>query len=82
MPGIPFGFIAISHDVREALNDGMREYRLLRGGESYKGRFADTGRILETSGLARGADARLLLAAAVAARGRSTGLRRRVVDRI
>ena len=45
----PLGFILISHAVREALGDGMREYHLLRGGEQYKARFANTDRNLETS---------------------------------
>lgn len=35
------GFVLLSHSIREAFRDGMREYRFLRGGESYKYRFAD-----------------------------------------
>jgi GT2 family glycosyltransferase/CelD/BcsL family acetyltransferase involved in cellulose biosynthesis len=77
----PLGFTLIAHAVEQALTDGMREYHLLRGGERYKARFANRERTLETIGAARGADARLLLAAASAARGRSLGLRRRTVDR-
>ena len=77
----PLGFIMISHAVREAHADGMREYHLLRGGERYKRRFTNVDRVLETSALARGVDARLLLAAAEAARGRSLGLRGRILDR-
>jgi GT2 family glycosyltransferase/CelD/BcsL family acetyltransferase involved in cellulose biosynthesis len=77
----PLGFILIAHAVQQALTGGMREYHLLRGGERYKARFANRERTLETIGAARGADARLLLAAASAARGRSLGLRRLTVDR-
>lgn len=35
------GFVLFCHTIREAMNDGMREYRLLRGDEGYKARFAD-----------------------------------------
>ncbi|KKM06322.1 hypothetical protein LCGC14_1745150 [marine sediment metagenome] len=63
------GFVLLAHSIREAFNDGMHEYRLLRGGEAYKGRFASEDPGLETIGLARGVAARALLAGAVAARG-------------
>jgi CelD/BcsL family acetyltransferase involved in cellulose biosynthesis len=75
------GFILLAHAVRQALDDGMREYRFLRGGSALKARFATADPGLETTGLARGASARLLLATAAAARGRSLGLRRRILDR-
>ena len=42
------GFVLMNHTIREALNDGMREYRLLLGGESYKDRFANADHGLET----------------------------------
>jgi CelD/BcsL family acetyltransferase involved in cellulose biosynthesis len=35
------GFVAHAHAIRECLDDGLAEYRLLRGGEAYKARFAD-----------------------------------------
>ncbi|NEK84291.1 GNAT family N-acetyltransferase [Blastococcus saxobsidens] len=35
------GFLLLAHAIRAALEDGMGEYRLLRGGEPYKARFAD-----------------------------------------
>ena len=72
----PVGFVLLAHAVREALTDGMREYRLLRGGEAYKERFATSDPGLETFGLPRSAPARLMLAAARAVGGRSLGLRR------
>jgi CelD/BcsL family acetyltransferase involved in cellulose biosynthesis len=76
----PVGFVLLAHAVREALADGMCEYRLLRGDAPYKKRFATSDPGLETYGLPRGAPARLMLAAARAAGGRSLGLRR-MLDR-
>ena len=70
------GFLLLNRAVREALNDGMREYRLLRGDEAYKVRLATGDPGLETIGLARGAVGRGVLRVTVAARGRSLGLRR------
>ena len=35
------GFVLLSHTIREAFQDGQHTYRLLRGGEAYKKRFAD-----------------------------------------
>jgi CelD/BcsL family acetyltransferase involved in cellulose biosynthesis len=72
----PVGFVLLVHAVREALTDGMGEFRLLRGGDAYKDRFATSDPGLETFGLPRGAPAQLVLAAAKAAGGRSLGLRR------
>jgi CelD/BcsL family acetyltransferase involved in cellulose biosynthesis len=42
------GIVLIIHTVREALRDGIREYRFLRGGEAYKSRFASSDPGLET----------------------------------
>lgn len=42
------GFVLIAHTIREALQDGMDEYRLLRGDESFKYRFATSDPGLET----------------------------------
>ena len=77
----PVGFVRLAHAVREALTDGMYEFRLLRGGAPYKERFATSDPGLETYGLPRGAPAQLMLAAARAVGGRSLGLRR-ILDRI
>jgi len=49
------GFVLMVHSMREAINDGVQEYRFLRGGEAYKGRFANEDRGLETIGVAGGA---------------------------
>ncbi len=48
------GFVLMVHSMRAALGDGVREYRFLRGGEAYKGRFANEDRGLETIGVAGG----------------------------
>jgi CelD/BcsL family acetyltransferase involved in cellulose biosynthesis len=77
----PAGFVLLAHAVREALTDGMAEFRLLRGGAAYKERFATRDPGLETFGLPRGASAQLLLTAARAAQGRSLGVRR-ILDRL
>jgi len=76
----PVGFVLLMHALRAALADGMSEYRLLRGDEAYKERFATSDPGLETFGLPRGVPAQLMLAAAEKARGRSLGLRR-ILDR-
>lgn len=45
------GFVLLCHTIREAMNDGMSEYRMLRGHEGYKARFADRDPGLESVGL-------------------------------
>lgn len=37
---LSIGSVLLAHSIREALNDGMHEYRFLRGREDYKYRFA------------------------------------------
>jgi CelD/BcsL family acetyltransferase involved in cellulose biosynthesis len=49
------GFVLLAHAIEQAAADGIREYRLLRGGENYKYRFATVDPGLETIGLACGA---------------------------
>jgi len=53
------GFTLLAHTIREAANDGIREYRLLRGAEPFKLRFAHRDPGLATYVLARGARGRL-----------------------
>jgi CelD/BcsL family acetyltransferase involved in cellulose biosynthesis len=77
----PLGFVLLAHAMREALSDGVGEYRLLRGGAAYKERFATSDPGLTTYGLPRGTSAEVLLASATAARGRSLGIRR-ILDRL
>jgi CelD/BcsL family acetyltransferase involved in cellulose biosynthesis len=42
------GLVLLAHTIREAFDDGLRSYRLLRGGESYKDRFATSDPGVET----------------------------------
>jgi dTDP-4-amino-4,6-dideoxygalactose transaminase/CelD/BcsL family acetyltransferase involved in cellulose biosynthesis len=42
------GMLLVAHSIRSALEDGLREYRFLRGDEPYKYRFADRDPGLET----------------------------------
>lgn len=48
------GLVLLVHSLREALADGMTEYRFLRGGESYKYRFANHDAGLESIVVGRG----------------------------
>ena len=71
------GLVLLAHTVRDAVEAGQREYRLLRGGESYKERFATGDPGIETVAVPRGARGRLAVGAA--ATGRLPGpLRRRL----
>ena len=47
------GLVLLAHTIREALDDGIHEYRFLRGGEDYKYRFTDEDPGLETAAWAR-----------------------------
>ena len=58
------GFVLMNHTIRAAIEDGMREYRLLRGDEGYKSRFATRDRPLETRAVGRGPLGRPAVAAA------------------
>jgi CelD/BcsL family acetyltransferase involved in cellulose biosynthesis len=46
------GAVLVAHTLREAVADGMDEYRFLRGGEAYKGRLATRDPGVETVVLA------------------------------
>jgi len=58
------GSVLLTHSIRTALQDGMREYRLLRGDESYKSRFADADRDVHTVAVARTLRGKVAIAAA------------------
>src|SRR5947207_293111 len=49
------GLVLLAHTMEQAMNDGMGEYRLLRGGETYKDRFATGDPGVETVAVGRGA---------------------------
>ena len=57
------GTLLHAHAIREAIADGCREYRFLRGDEPYKRRFADRDPGLESVGVARTARGRATLGA-------------------
>ena len=69
------GFVVLLHAIREALGDGMSEYRLLLGGEPYKYRFANEDREVVTLATTRTRRAHAVLAGAVAARRSRAKLR-------
>jgi len=64
------GFVLFCHTIRQALEEGMREYRLLRGDEKYKYRFANEDRRLDTLGLGHGIGVAALAAGIAATRWR------------
>ena len=62
------GFVLLAHTVREAMNDGMREYDFLRGGEGYKDRFTTDDTQVRTFAVGRGPLGRVAVATAPRAR--------------
>jgi len=62
------GFVLLSHSIREAIRDGMHEYRFGRGDEHYKSRFGPEDPRLETILLTQGAAARAAVVGVDAAR--------------
>lgn len=62
------GFVLMCRALQAACDDGMREFKLLRGDEEYKGRFADDDRGLVTIAAGRGAAGSLTTALARGAR--------------
>ncbi|MHB8658205.1 MAG: GNAT family N-acetyltransferase [Solirubrobacteraceae bacterium] len=69
------GAALLEHSIREAFADGMREYRLLRGSEHYKDRYAthDSGVFTVVTGRGRAAHS---VGALLATLGRSARARR------
>lgn len=60
--GPAIGFVLLAHSIRSGIEDGMREYRFLRGEQPFKYRFANGDLGVETFGLAGGRRGRLTLA--------------------
>ena len=60
------------------MEDGVREYRFLRGGEPYKSRWADRDAGLETVALGRGLRGRAVVAAPASVRRLAAPLRQRL----
>jgi CelD/BcsL family acetyltransferase involved in cellulose biosynthesis len=71
------GFVLLAHTMREAFDDGMGEYRMLRGGEEYKSRFASEDPGVETIGLSRGLGRAASAIGSAAKRTRPYRVRRR-----
>jgi CelD/BcsL family acetyltransferase involved in cellulose biosynthesis len=76
------GAALLEHTMREAFADGMREYRLLRGDEPYKQRYASATRTLDTVAVTRLAWMRpaLSIARALALSHAGRGLLRRAAE--
>jgi CelD/BcsL family acetyltransferase involved in cellulose biosynthesis len=70
----------LEHSIREAFQDGMREYRLLRGEEEYKRRYATRPANVLTVATASGPAGRAMLATVGALASRPVG--RRVLKRL
>jgi CelD/BcsL family acetyltransferase involved in cellulose biosynthesis len=68
LDGDAVGFVLLAHTIRAALDDGVAEYRFLRGAESYKFRFANADAGLETVGVAGSARGSSALAAGLGAK--------------
>jgi perosamine synthetase len=62
------GSVLLMHSIRAALEDGMSEYRFLRGDEAYKYRVASSDPGLETVALVGSPAGRIALAAGTATR--------------
>lgn len=69
------GFVLLNHSIRAAAQDGMSEYRFLRGDETYKGRFSDVDRGVVTVARGRTAAGRAAVEAAFSLRRRVRGRR-------
>jgi CelD/BcsL family acetyltransferase involved in cellulose biosynthesis len=72
------GSVMQVHTIRDCLESGLREYRFLRGGESYKQRLANFDPGLETLALPAGPAGHAAIAAARAARRMPAGIRARL----
>lgn len=69
------GHLLMVHSLREAVADGIGEYRYLRGDNPYKARFANVDAGLQAVALTRGPQAAAALIAARAVRGRERAAR-------
>ena len=58
------GLVLLAHAVRAAMEEGVDEFRLLRGGEPHKSRFTDQGVMLVSLAVPRTARGRAAVAAA------------------
>jgi CelD/BcsL family acetyltransferase involved in cellulose biosynthesis len=72
------GFVLLVHTIRSALDDGVSEYRFGRGDESYKYRFANEDRGVETVAVAPGVIGSGVLRALAACRNAARRVRQRL----
>ena len=70
----------LEHSIREAFEDGMREYRMLRGDESYKRRYTALDAPLETVAVPQGAVGHAVVSGVSVAARAATG--RRLLNRL
>ena len=70
------GFVLMAHSISSAIAEGATEYRFGRGDESFKSRFTDEDRGLETALLTRSAIGDVLVAGARTIRAARRRLRR------
>jgi CelD/BcsL family acetyltransferase involved in cellulose biosynthesis len=66
LDSLSVGTVLLIHTIRDALDEGALEYRFLRGGEAYKGRFATEDFGVETFGVAGGRIGRAMLSTVLA----------------
>ena len=76
------GLVLLAHTVRAAMEEGVAEYRLLRGGEDYKSRFATRDEGLDTVALPGRGPGRLAVAAAALALRMPEPVRRPLTKRL
>jgi CelD/BcsL family acetyltransferase involved in cellulose biosynthesis len=72
------GYVLLNHMVREAVEAGLTEFKLLLGSHEYKARYASDDVPVETVALARSAAGRAGLRMAVPARNAARRARRRL----
>jgi CelD/BcsL family acetyltransferase involved in cellulose biosynthesis len=76
------GFVLLADALRSAFREGLSEFRLLRGHEQYKDRFADEDPGLETFVVPTGATGRVAVATGLAVRRLPRAARDRVHARL
>ena len=72
------GLVLLAHTVRDAIEGGQAQYKLLRGGEGYKDRFATDDAGIDTVAVANRVRGRAAVAAARAGLAMPDPLRRRL----
>jgi CelD/BcsL family acetyltransferase involved in cellulose biosynthesis len=76
------GFVLMCHSIKQAMADGASEFRLLRGGETYKARFASDDDGLETVLVGNPLAVRLVGDAAALAPSLPAGIKRRIYNAV